>query len=254
MTVKFEKEGIFNYKWSGEKRKYIRKRIKKLNILTHLRDACEIAEGVTLLDIFRAVEKYKLLKFFIAQYSWCKSIDEFHSQAEEPPYTTSDHFSSLHLTALEIYWACDYSDIDEDATWLGCDSALDAVGPVTESHVKDFGYKSEEIGTETKWGISFTSMQELADLPVRLNEKVAFYSKKDRLARGTEVTPILQSKRTFSLQDVLDAIYWEISFYGSPAKKNEFRDEIRDRLDEFNEYKNGLIPEDEEKKDIDKKD
>jgi hypothetical protein len=45
------------------------------------------------------------------------------------------------------------------------------------------------------------------------------------------------AERTYNLQDVLDAIYWEISFHGGPAQKNEVKDMLKERVDEI---KSGL--------------
>jgi hypothetical protein len=105
--VKFTPEGLFLYRWNGKKRKYIRSRPKKKTICTHLRSACEIAEGTTLKNIFDTVEKYKLLKFFISQYSWCSAIDEFHRDVEET-WRYEEKEDKDKIEYLEVYWGVKY--------------------------------------------------------------------------------------------------------------------------------------------------
>ena len=93
-------DGIFTHKWDSEQKQYIRKRAKKMTVCTQLRNNCEIAPGTTLGQIFAAIDKYKLLKLFVSQYSWCRAIDEFHAQALEPMRNSSEE----KMTHLEIYW------------------------------------------------------------------------------------------------------------------------------------------------------
>lgn len=252
MTVKFEKDGLFEYKWNGDKRKYVRRRVKKIAVWKHLRDACEIAEGVTLLDIFRTVDQYKMLKLFISQYSWCRSIDDFHAQAEEPYSPDEDEEKNGDpMTALEVYWACDLGDHYEDESRKAFDltPSFHAIGLVGPNCVKNFGYGEDQIGEKMQWGIGFTPMQEIAHLPVVLNQTASFYdsdeylaalkayNKTDRTGPKPEPRPVMVAERTYNLQDVLDAIYWEISFHGGPAQKNEVKDMLKERVDEI---KSGL--------------
>lgn len=233
MTVKFEKDGLFEYKWSGKKRDHVRKRVKKISVWKHLRDHCEIAEGVTLLDIFRTVGKYKALKIFVSQYSWCRSIDEFHAQAEEPFAPDDEKYDPM--TALEIYWACDLGDSD-DKKYIELSPAFHGIGLVGPQAVKHYQYKPDQIGEKMQWGIGFMPMQEIAHLPVVLNTTATFFDHATQLAqlkaRETPV-PFLVAERSYNLQDVLDAIYWEISFHGGPAQREEMKDKLVGMVDDI---------------------
>lgn len=78
-------------------------------------------------------------------------------------------------------------------------------------------------GEEIRFGIDFTPMSELAHLPVKLEPEVIFYD-------GRE--PKFSSSRYFSVLEVLNAIYWEISFFGDPKEKADLREELQDRVRE----------------------
>jgi hypothetical protein len=219
MTIFFTKAGLFYEKWNGKKD--VRRRVKKMSVWTHLRDACEIEEGVTLLDIFRTVDKYKALKVFMAQYSWCKALDAFHAQAEEPNYGAhEDKENPNEMTHLEIYWHADYSSFEE-TNYVELSPGFHGIGvPGPEKQ----GYCPDG---KRYWSIAFSPMYRLADLPVKLDKTVEFFKPKD-YKPGRK--PIVKGQREFSLQDVLDAIYWEISFHGDPQEKSLNLDELIDDI------------------------
>ena len=78
--VQFEPTGLWIYRYDSDTKEYVRwKRPGRHSVLTHLRRECQIQEGTTLQDIFRAVARYKLLTAFISMYSWCPDIEEFHA-------------------------------------------------------------------------------------------------------------------------------------------------------------------------------
>lgn len=221
MTVFFTKAGLFHEDWNGKKN--VRRRVKKASVWTHLRDACEIEDGVTLLDIFRTVDQYKALKVFMAQYSWCKALEDFHVQAEEPDLSGEEEDPDEEMTHLEIYWHAEYSKF-EKANYVELSPGFHGLGPAKGKHANDF---SDGI---MRWAIDFSPMYRLADLPVRLDKAVEFFQAND-YKPGRK--PIIKGEREFSLQDVLDAIYWEISFHGDPQDKREKLDELKERVGEI---------------------
>ena len=241
MTVFFNKAGLFYEKWNAEKRKNVRRRVKKMTAWTHLRDACEIEDGVTLLDIFHTVDQYKMLKMFISQYSWCAALGDFHAQAEEPDLSGEEEDPDEAMTHLEIYWHADYSQFSKDPAYIELSPSFHGIGKPT----------AEEMGHcqdgKKYWGIDFSPMYKLADLPVKLDTGVEFFKPRD-YKPGRK--PIIKAERSFSLEDVLDAIYWEISFHGDPQGKRERLEELKERVDSIKDGTAKLIPADEVFKDL----
>lgn len=224
MTVIFTKAGLFQEKWSGKLQKDVRRRVKKMAVWNCLRDHCDVEEGVTLLDILRTVGQYKLLKVFVSQYSWCKSLEDFHAQVEEPKYEAEADDEKMDF--LEVYWHADYDGktLDISTSFHGIGWAKGRYAPGGE-----FAGTCGSPDGLIRWGIGFSTMNSLADLPVKLNEAVAFYKPRDY----KNVTPIIKADRPFSLLDVLDAIYWEISFYGDPHEKNVMKDTVMGRVEDI---------------------
>ena len=211
--------------------------------LTHLREICKIADNVTLGDIFSHVEKLPLLKFFISQYSWCSAIDEFHEQAKLPRVDRDD---GEVLDFLEIYHGIERNYLVEKITHTGgnrerrCvvdyDSSPDFHGIGTSSR-DEYGLK---VGDRITWSVSYGPMNEIAHLPVRLNDAFEVFEPWDSRRHDKNHRPekMISKTRPFTLLEVLDAIYWDISFCGGPADNAAHMEHLREMSEGI---KNGTI-------------
>lgn len=240
--VEITPDGLFSHKWNGKKRKIIRKRVKKLSVVTHLRDRCEIAEGTTLKQIFDVVDKYKFLKLVISQYSWCRQIDEFHAQASEPHEIDP---TSSKLDYLEIYHHPEVHQFTEKKKHPGGNreriTTIDFDTSVSFHGIGDADSNFQSHVGKIAYSISYSPMWELADLPVKLNKKFDVYEPFDanKHNRENRQQKLLTATREFSLLEVLDAIYWDISFMGGPAENADFIEGMKDTMDQI---KNGEVP------------
>ena len=230
--VEFTDEGLFYYKWNGDKQIYIRKRVKKATCLIHLRSTCEISEGVTLKQIFQIVEKYKLIKAFISQYSWCYHINEFHAQAEEPNYILEEDLEPM--THLEISHHVDVNKVIAKKKHPGGTRERKITMDFETSPVF-YGIGLSPEGEPVTYSVSCSPMWQLADLPVILNKKVDVYEPwlAGEAVKNNEL--LHTTTRDFSLLEVLDAIYWDISFMGGPKENAEFIKETKSQLENFKE-------------------
>jgi hypothetical protein len=205
--VKIEKDGIWLYRFN--KRTQKEERCRPKHVLTMLRDACEIEEGVTLLDIFNGVDALPELKNFIAQYSWCAAIDEFHEQARQP-CPPDDEPAMTHLL---VSW------VAETFTYKGKTDFTMSL---------DFGgIGPDKTGKVVNWGVSYTPMYRLAHLPVKLDPEVTVYKQ----AHPDKI--LFQGERCFSLLEVLDCIYDDISFMGGPKDNEAFMNEAHEVMKEI---------------------
>lgn len=170
---------------------------KPKNILACLRKQVEL-EDVTLLNVFNAVEEYPRLLAFIAQYSWCDAIEEFHAQARELHEISKED----PLTHLEIYWH-------------------------VQNHKKSFRLHPGFHGrnNETPYSVSYTPMYELSQLPIKIDTSFKVCT--------SEIKPkvIFEGNQEFTLLEFLDAIYDDISFIGGPQDNANFIEEMKERLE-----------------------
>lgn len=232
-SVKFTPNGLFYSDWSKKERKEIWRRVKKKNVLIYLRDKCEIEEGTTLRDIFRTVQNYKRLKFIISNYSWCRMIEKFHEQAEEPAIETKEK-----IDFLEIYWVTDHDEYKNE-TSFDISSGLHGIGDAPADEENCFPDENGKI----KWSVSCTLMQEMAHLPVKLNKEVNVYSAWKLTSRPVEKpTELFKANRDFTLLEVLDSIYWDISFHGGPEESKDFLNQLKQMKEEITSGKIAGIP------------
>lgn len=245
--IEFTPKGLVLYKWNSKKREFIRKRPKKLTIATHLRSRCEIAEGTTLKQIFEAVDRYRLLKLVISQYSWCRQIDAFHAQAQEPNRFDPDDTDPIDYLELyhhpEVHKATETKKhpgglrertitIDFE-TSVGFHGIGSAVGKEDDLACRKDG--------NIQYSVSYSPMWKLAELPVKLNKSFDVYEPFDpnKHNRNKHPEKLLTATREYTLLEVLDAIYWDISFMGGPDDNAEFLEHMNETVDQI---KNGEVP------------
>lgn len=195
------KDGLSQNKWNSKSRTHEEVPLEEMTVLRHLRDICIIKSGTTLLDIMSFVERNDLLKVIIAEYSWCSHIDKFHAQVHEERASKPDPDDKMDC--LEIYWHGSYykQAFDIDTGFHGINS----------------------LGDKVTYSVSYSPMSDLAHLPVTLNDRCQI------LGKNREV--LFDGKKHFTLLEVLDAIYWDISFMGGPEDNSAFLEEMNDRVE-----------------------
>lgn len=217
--VKLTKHGIVAYEWDSNTRAYVPSR-KGSNNIPNLRCRCEIDDDVTLGDIFNAVQADPDLMEFIAQYSWCGAIEKFHEQARRPYTPKEDTPEEDRLTHLEIapfgeFWN-NYKEKDGPDEFEGI-------------HMHFSGVSSNGVN----WSVSCTPTNSMAHLPVRVVPTVQFSKslKEERVATYN-----------MTLLEVLDAIYWDISFHGGPEENEAFLEMLSDRIEEIKSGEATVVP------------
>jgi hypothetical protein len=145
---------------------------------------CEFEEGLKLKDVFALMEKHiDFLDLLIG--NWIKDIlAESKIPCEK---------QSKDIEFLELYW---HLESDKYGT-----SGLDRP-------------RFDGQGTDCPYAIDFSPSNSLMELPIVL--------KKDaQLFQNGYNNPITLSEMHYTLLNILDGIIWELSFYGSPTKRQE---------------------------------
>jgi len=202
-----------------ESESHVQTDIEPVRILSKLRLDCRIEPGVTLGDIFKIVAGYPLLVAFIAEYSWCWAIKEFHLQAELPK---TDEAPDLQYLRVCRFIAIDNIEND-DGREVTLTVDFDAAGELGEHN-----------GLPNLYSIALTPMNAIAHLPVVLDSDCSVYEE-----GKYEVEEL---KTSFTLLEVLNAIYSEISFHGGPRETAVVGQELLDMIEEAESGRATLIP------------
>lgn len=187
---------------------------------------CEVDEDVTLGDIFRMVGDDDFLKSFIALYSWCGPIDEFHQAALEDPKPSED------LWYLRVHRIVDIHTYKGETTFA-LSHDFGGVGELCEDEKEYYDkHPDKPRATKTHYSVSYSPMNTLAHLPVFLESMVDV----QEFNRGRrEYDEYFKGFFPFTLLDFLDAIYWDISFVGGPEDNAAFMEDMSERVAEAKE-------------------
>lgn len=123
---------------------------QKGDIERYLMESVRFGQNVTLLDVFRLVDKHLSLKNFISKSFSCNYIDGYHAEAEKPSTIRTG------LKYLEISWGVDIHN-----NKLDIDSVILSVN---------------EEGLE--YDITLLPLNEISRLPLRLSEEIVIGKEK----------------------------------------------------------------------------
>lgn len=183
---------------------------------------CSVDENTTVLDVFRYNEKYQELKYFFGAYSWCSTVDEFHQLAEKPSENKNDE-----LWFLEVYRHCSvYSKTHR----LCFEPHFHGIGELTKIEQQHYADHPEQTAPESsRYSTSWSPINDYAYLPLSLKEdlKIAIYNTHGKAT--TQKNVIMKYK----LIDVLDAIYYDISYLGSPSDIIQLKEEMCGRIEKY---------------------
>ena len=189
--------------------------------------SCEIDEGVTLGEVLALVQEDEMVQFFLTRYSHC-NIDVWNA-------TLKDEVEPSDLDYLEIAWRAELFDSRVDI------------------HT-DLGGIS--ISEDMNYSISGSSLAKYAHLPVKLNTRFEMYKYPnvgEQYPKDNEDLKIVKGDRTFTLLEVLDAIYYDISFYGNPENADKIMKEMQETIKKYEDGELETISWEEMQRQLDEK-
>jgi len=213
-------DGLYRADWNSDQHRDIICKVNDATVAMRcLRAACDIDEDTTLGDIMCWVKDNDMICSFLRFYSWCPKIKEFHKCLDLKPII--DENSKVEYA--EIHWFAQCHEY-ENENHIELGSAFHGIG------TKDGEFCQFSIGT--------SPLETIAHLPLRLNKEVKMWGLGDNL---NQTIPILEGQQCFSLLDVLDAIYFEISFHGGPDDNAEFLQKMVDMVEKIQKRRNGNL-------------
>lgn len=215
--MKITKDGFKSFEWDSSVRDYAETEFRPLRAL---RDGVEIEDGVTLADIIRFTARDEFLNAFISEYCTC-SVSAF---AQEIARTALIPISPDR----DVQYAVVSAHIDISEAFRSLPNRIQIS--------TDFHGRGND---EKTWSLDLSPIEDIALLPVRLDKK-AIISKFENGNFERDET----RHYTLSLLDVLDAIFYDISFHGSPGedRKKEIMDNLKQAMEEIENGTATLVP------------
>jgi hypothetical protein len=194
--IHITKSGFLCLEWNSA----LRRNVQCLGalVIDHLRDAVILVEdGVTLGDILTFVANDEFLPFFIGSYSGCNVLDMYQEikNGVEPlaPKDNTKYCTVAMNVEVRPDHKCEtHKRIETDLDFYGCGS------------------------DGQNYGLDLAPLADIAALPFRLESNASLWhhaKDSDEKEEGLEFTP--------TLLEVLDTIFFDLSFNGSSTEKAE---------------------------------
>lgn len=215
-------------------------------------ETCELSPEITLKDIFLLLNT-ELELFDVVIGNWCKDIVTEGLTKPEKSYVEDDEaIEYIELSYTPEYYK-NYSNKNNLSGLTRLD--LNGVG-FARKKVKYFDWNNEDgtpaieynIGERTPWSLSFTSTNELINIPVKLSNSFVIveddYKKTTKITAAEELYPklLVADNPDYSLGNILYSIIWELSFYGGPDSRDKKGEELKILSKEVREGKAKTVP------------
>lgn len=190
-------------------------------------------EDVRLCDVIELVEEHSDF-FQIYMNNW---IEEFVEESKKP---LPDDFEEKQVEYLELYW-----HLTVNKEWQRNEETGRTA--ITGHHFPSFHGIGKEDALQ-RYCVSFSPANELAPLPLRLKDEFliideegehkafmdATKARKDPSAPlDIDATAYSHSwpATTFTLGEIVYGIFWELSWWGSPARRDEKKSEMEGQVE-----------------------
>jgi hypothetical protein len=179
-------------------------------VSAYLFEKITLANAVTLRDVFSLVEKSSFLKEYLHHY-W---IDEFLSNFKS---LTKSHAptTSRSIEYLELYWSWEY-DKDSQSYRNPVRPDFHGVGILQQEDLIEHDHIACPKGQRINWSISTAELGEIIDLPLKIGDEALI----------TETAPPLKIRCDTTLGQMLEGIFWELSFHGGPNGRRSFNADL----------------------------
>lgn len=174
----------------------------------YLFEKITLAKAATLRDVFALVEKSSFLKEYLHHY-W---IDEFLSEAKSTA-KASVEINARSIEYLELYWSWEY-DQESQTYRIPLRPDFHGVGILQQEDLIEHDHIACANGQRVNWSISTAELGQIIDLPLKICDEALI----------TEVAPPLKILCDTTLGQMLEGIFWELSFHGGPDGRRSFNE------------------------------
>ncbi len=198
-----------------------------------------IEPGFTLKHLFDIVSEQSEIIDLAVESCWITNFIS-HYKGMIGDWEPEDYwYKPDGIEYLYLYWNAELDESVSSTYIWGVDRpSFDGQGwLLREDKYDEWGNLEYKKDTRINWGIDFSPLGNLLHLPLVANEDFNVgndlkYWKPDQT---NEERFALQCKRKYTLKNVIEGVFWELSFYGSPEDKEETSKMIKERHEEVNE-------------------
>lgn len=137
--------------------------------------------------------------------------------------------SDLHY--LRLTWQ--YSYEKGETPWGSMRLEVDAIGEIWDDYQPggQFYEEGKDYSNCNHWGISFSPLYEMKNLPIRIEPKMLLYRELEYPMTEENYFPAPD----VTLLDLIYSLFWEFSFYGGPEQRDEISFDLQETVRKIKE-------------------
>jgi len=229
LPLRFSKGGKLTYnEWVYDKEKgegqYIPQDITNNLLWLHKRGLpVSLDADVTLNDVFEFIALEPEICDAVFENCYIKEYVNYWKKIDQSNVVRDHQYDPDEIEFLQVYWGPDLFTYAGKTEISGLSRAsFHGQGFLLQEDKyedEEKKYKLYSKDTRINWGIDFSTLETILDLPVVLDPQFKiteeWVSCKDPLKLAT----LLDCNRNFSFHEFIEAIMWELSFYGIEEDK-----------------------------------
>lgn len=199
----------------------------------------EIADDFTLGDLCQVILDCKDMDLETFSALVCCPLAPFLAECLRPPTAAAAPVSDL--SSIRLHWQCEY-DHPHETRWPPSTSLwleVDGIGDTWEEY-KPGGQWYEEgkdFSNYNHYAIEMTPLYELRHLPLRIDPVMTIACTEEGGRESLEIPA-----PGVTLLPLIYALFWELSFFGTPAERDAKREELQEQARRIEAGEEKLIP------------
>lgn len=196
---------------------------------TFLFDTVELHQDVKLADVFTLLAGNAVLQA-MQKRNFVESLLKECKNTTPQPYT--GEYDPDGIEYLEIYhvWEKDPKTLTLNMSWR---PHFHGIGFPLRADTVEMDSTLGKVGDRISWGIGFSTLAALLNLPLRLNMGVTVCDADAGSSTYGSALEVLQLD-SIPLGAVLESILWELSFYGAAEDRDAAKNELAHQLEDAN--------------------
>jgi hypothetical protein len=192
----------------------------------------DLSQEFTLRDILNACYNSNATNILtISTILRCPYICDYWDEMNSKPFENNGE-----IDYLEVYWwgtKQTYKGVREDGN-IWSFHGVGKLGYVPEDLLK-YGKltKKEKKNYRQAMAVEFSPMYALADLPIKISKKLHITDCDIKVKSKKDIDSEIDFQPSIKLIELLYAIFWELSFCGSPKQRDNKINDLEKQVDEI---------------------
>lgn len=201
----------------------------------------EIAAEFTLGDLCRIIDNFEEIDIGTFSALLQCPLESFLEECLRSWDTRHEPRSDLHY--IRVFWECEYDSLTETRWPPATDLWLhvDGIGDIWEDHQPGgrFYEEGQDYTHCNGYAIEMTPLYALRHLPIRIDPIMTV---RPSPTQESSHAPLDIPAPDVTLLQLIHALFWELSFFGTPEQRDAMREELQQRAKRIEAGQERLIP------------